>query len=122
MRACRDRRYAWDRVFLYGTGGAAFTDEQLVLCDPIAAGCVSPSKTVTGWVAGVGAEYAFWDNWSVKLEYLQADQYYPRATTPAPFLNGSTFFAARNVTLTDDIVRVGANYKFGWGAPVVAKY
>jgi len=29
---------------------------------------------------------------------------------------------ARNVSLSDDIVRVGLNYKFNWTGPVVAKY
>ena len=28
----------------------------------------------------------------------------------------------RRTTLTDDIVRAGLNYRFGWGGPVVAKY
>jgi outer membrane immunogenic protein len=117
--------YAWDRVLVYGTGGASFTNEKILLCDPIAAGCAGQSRTVTGWTAGVGAEYAFTDNWSVKLEYLHADfgrQAYVATPTPALFANGASFFAPRIVSLTDDIVRVGVNYKFGWGGPVVARY
>jgi hypothetical protein len=31
-------------------------------------------------------------------------------------------FHARDVTLTNDIVKAGLNYKFGWDGPVVAKY
>jgi len=27
----------------------------------------------------------------------------------------------RKTSLTDDIARVGLNYRFGWGGPVVAK-
>jgi outer membrane immunogenic protein len=44
--------YAWNRLLVYGTGGAAFTNEGILLCDPIAAGCGSQSRTVTGWTAG----------------------------------------------------------------------
>jgi outer membrane immunogenic protein len=117
--------YAWNRLLIYGTGGAAFANEGILLCDPIAAGCASQSKIVTGWTAGVGAEYIFRDNWSVKFEYLHADfgtQFYSRTFTPALFLDGSSFFAARNVTLTNDIVRAGVNYRFGLDGPVVARY
>jgi outer membrane immunogenic protein len=111
--------YAWDRVLLYATGGGASTNIGVNLCDPTF-GCVSSSQTVSGWAAGAGIEYAFWQNLSVKLEYLHLDfgQTNFGRLVPSP---GFTFLA-RNVSLTDDIVRVGLNYKFGWGSPVVAKY
>jgi outer membrane immunogenic protein len=101
--------YAWDRWFFYGTGGAAFANEQVQLCDPTV-GCGSASKTVTGWTAGAGAEWAFFRAWSFKFEYLHADfgsQSFGRIFPP-----GGSFFATRNVTLTDDMFRVGVNYKF----------
>jgi outer membrane immunogenic protein len=110
--------YAWKRVLVYGTGGAAFAGEGILLCETIAAGCGNQSRIVIGWVAGAGAEYALVDNWSVKLEYLHADfgsQFYPRTYPPGHAVNGSTFFASRDVTLTDDIVRAGLNYQFGGG-------
>jgi outer membrane immunogenic protein len=116
--------FAWDRAFIYGTGGAAFAKENISLCDSVA-GCVSASSYIDGWAAGGGIEYAFLPNWSGKIEYLHADfgtQSYGRLTTPAVFANGSTFFAARRVTLTDDIVRIGINYKFDWGSPGVTTY
>jgi hypothetical protein len=31
-------------------------------------------------------------------------------------------FNTRGVSLTDDVVRVGVNYRFNWGSPVVARY
>jgi outer membrane immunogenic protein len=116
--------FTWDRVLIYGTGGAAFTKQNISACD-LVAGCVNASSNITGWTAGGGIEYAFLNNWSVKVEYLHADfgtQSYGRLTTPGVFANGSTFFAARNVSLTDDIVRAGLNYRFDFGGPVVAKY
>ena len=111
--------YAWDRVLVYATGGGATTNIGVNLCDPTF-GCVNSSQTVTGWAAGAGIEYAFWQNLSVKLEYLHLDfgtTYFGRLV-PSP---GFTFLA-RNVSLSDDIVRVGLNYKFNWTGPVVAKY
>jgi outer membrane immunogenic protein len=111
--------YAWDRLLLYATGGGASTNIGVNLCDPVF-GCISSSQTRSGWAAGAGIEYAFWQNFSVKLEYLHLD--FGRTNfgqlVPSP---GFTFLA-RNVSLNNDIVRVGLNYKFGWGGPVVAKY
>ena len=111
--------FAWNRWMIFGTGGVAFTDEGMQLCN-VAFGCGSQSKTVTGWTAGIGVEYAFASNWSAKLEYLHNDfgsQYFARTLD-----SGGGEFHAHNVTLTNDIVRAGVNYKFGWGGPVVAKY
>jgi outer membrane immunogenic protein len=72
--------YAWDRVFLYGTGGAAYgkvkshgslsvfdDDEQLF------GGSVSKSDTQWGWTVGAGLEYAITDHWTFKTEYLYVD-------------------------------------------------
>jgi outer membrane immunogenic protein len=111
--------FAFNRWMIFGTGGAAFTNEGVQICN-VAIGCGSQSTIVTGWTAGVGVEYAFADNWSAKLEYLHVDfgsQHFSQTADPV-----GSFFLARDVTLTDDIVRVGVNYKFGWGGPVVARY
>jgi outer membrane immunogenic protein len=108
--------YAWNRWILFGTGGVAFTDERVQLCS-LAFGCGSQSHVVAGWTAGGGVEYALANNWSAKLEYLHNDfgsQYFSQ--TPDA---GGGFFHARSVTLTDDIVRAGVNYKFGWGGSTV---
>ena len=110
--------YAWDRVLVYGTGGAAFTGEHVQVCTPGAL-CGSGTSTVTGWAAGAGVEWAFWQNWSAKLEYLHADF---GTTGYGRFVLPGGFYAARNVTLRDDLVRVGVNYRFDWGGPVVARY
>jgi outer membrane immunogenic protein len=111
--------FAWNRWMVFGTGGAAFTDEGIQLCN-VAFGCGSQSKTVAGWTAGGGVEYAFAGNWSAKVEYLHNDfgsQYFARTLD-----TGGGNFHARDVTLTNDIVRAGVNYKFGWDGAVVARY
>jgi opacity protein-like surface antigen len=74
--------------------------------------CVSDSRTRTGWAAGGGIEYAAWDHVTLKVEYLHADfgtsSYINPSVQPAP---GRTI-VTRDVTLTNDIVRAGVNYKF----------
>jgi outer membrane immunogenic protein len=73
-----------------------------------------------GWTVGAGAEWAFLDSWSAKLEYLHYDLGQQDLIAFAVTL--PTIFAVTNHwTTRGDIVRVGLNYKFGWG-PVVAKY
>lgn len=79
--------FAFDRLFAYGTGGVAFLKEVEARTQYRAttAGSTYPAghttepiftettdATRTGYVFGAGAEYAFADNWSLKLEYLFA--------------------------------------------------
>jgi outer membrane immunogenic protein len=101
--------YAWDRWLVYGTGGAAIAREAYQLCSA-AAGCGGGAANVAGWTAGVGVEYAFLGAWSVKAEYLHAD-FGRQNFAAAPAALGG-LFAARDVTLRDDMARVGINYAF----------
>ena len=114
----------WERWFLYGTGGLAFANEAVSLCSPQALSCASASHNILGWTLGAGLEYALWSNWSVKLEYLYVKldkTFFPEL--PAPNLTGGIgFFEGRDVTLTNQMVRAGLNYKLDWFAPVTAKY
>jgi outer membrane immunogenic protein len=78
----------------------------------------SSNTTNVGWVIGAGAEWAISGPWSAKLEYLYMDL--GTVTTsfagPGPFTLMTT-----SSRITDNIVRVGVNYRFG-GSPVVARY
>jgi opacity protein-like surface antigen len=78
---------AWDRqVMSYVTGGAAFTGTSASVCLTTLAQCVSESQTRTGWIGGLGVEYAIFDNISLKVEYLHADfgsgRYFGAPTPP----------------------------------------
>ena len=69
-----------------------------------------------GWLVGAGFEYAFTNNWTVKLEYdylgLGNRTFLIPAT--AAILPGDTFTSGnRNVQM----FKVGFNYLFNWGAP-----
>ncbi len=91
---------AWDRVLFYGTGGVAFGNVQ--------AGSTGSFDTGTqiGWTAGGGVEFAFTPNWTAKVEYLYVDL--GNLTCNINCASGT------NVTFTENIVRAGLNYKFGW--------
>jgi outer membrane immunogenic protein len=96
--------WAWNRVLFYGTAGAAFANVQA------AAGAFPfMNSTEAGWTAGVGLEYAFAPNWTAKAEYLFVDL----ANASCGFANcGGTHTA---VSLNENIVRAGVNFKFGAG-------
>jgi outer membrane immunogenic protein len=94
----------WNQVLLYGTAGAAFANVEA------AAGAFPfMSSTQVGWTAGVGLEYAFTRNWSAKAEYLFVDL----GNASCGFANcGDT---NTTVSLNENIIRAGVNFKFGSG-------
>lgn len=110
--------YAIDRFMVYGTAGVAVAGTTVSAVNP-GVSAISESRTRTGWVAGLGGEFAVWTGGAfdvtLKVEYLHAG------------FETKQYFAAngvvpiRDVKLTDDIIRAGLNVKFNWG-PVVARY
>lgn len=122
---------ATDRVLLYATGGLAYG--HLSANAPLVP--LSWGSTRAGWTVGAGAEAAINSNWSVKIEYLYMDLgnfggnsasatvVTNALNTPGQGFNTvttTTLASAFNTRFTDNIVRVGVNYR--WGGPVVAKY
>jgi outer membrane immunogenic protein len=72
-------------------------------------------------MVGVGVEYAFANNWSVKAEYNHMDfGSHTETLQPTPGCGCVAF--QYDVNQTVDLVKVGLNYRFGWGGPVVARY
>jgi outer membrane immunogenic protein len=66
---------AADRNLAYITGGVAFTDVSYTETYSDAnggAGAATASRSLLGWAAGAGWEYAFADHWTVRAEYLIA--------------------------------------------------
>jgi outer membrane immunogenic protein len=117
---------AFDRFLVYGTGGVAFgTGPTINTFNPFLIGAGpffnnlnNNSNWRVGYAVGGGVEYAFLNNWSVKLEYLFTDL--GRTNN-----NNGFFFNNNNFRERNHIVRAGLNYKFDWfgaPAPVVARY
>jgi outer membrane immunogenic protein len=60
--------WAFDRLLIYGKGGAAFEYDRDTVTQPSAVAVVG-STTRGGWTVGAGAEYAFTEHWTTRLEY-----------------------------------------------------
>ena len=64
--------YAWDRLMIYATGGAAFTNvtvgSNFIVFGIFPATLASDSKTLVGATVGGGFEYAFTNNFSAGIE------------------------------------------------------
>ena len=78
-----------------------------------------------GWTAGAGIEGRIGGNWTAKLEYLYMDLGTVSAgPIPTHRIIGdrsrNPLAASYSSHFTDNILRVGINYKFD--GPVVAKY
>ncbi len=119
--------FALDNILIYGTGGLAYRSGSYswTYADTLAnavGGASVGSKL--GWTAGAGVEYAFSPNWSAKLEYLHADFGTLQTTGLMVSTTGGTNIVSTSSKSKIDLVRVGLNYRFGFGGagPVVAKY
>lgn len=81
----------------------------------------SVKKWLWGWAAGGGLEYGH-GPWSIKAEYL----HYDLGSLDFSFVDPVTIILNTGQTIrtrfSGDIVRLGVNYRFNWGTPVVARY
>ncbi len=110
---------AFDRLLFYATGGLAIGTVKITDTDTVNGGVTlettSSTTTRTGWTAGGGLEYAFAPNWTAKLEYLYVDlgSFDTTITCLANCAGGvGSPDAIVHHKWTDNIVRVGLNYKF----------
>lgn len=91
--------YSYGRALLYLTAGGAFGDVQMSTAS------LTATEDRAGWTVGGGVEYAILGPWSAKVEYLYADL--GTATCGAATCGTDT-----SVSFTDNIVRLGVNYRF----------
>jgi len=110
---------------IYAKGGVAWAGDKYSADIPVFDEHIEASETRTGWTVGGGVEWAFWNNWSAKLEY----DFYDFGTRSVAFTG--TIGGIPEVVPGIDIkqrlnaVKFGINYRFDWGkgkAPVVARY
>jgi outer membrane immunogenic protein len=95
--------FAWDRLLLFGTGGAAFGD----ITANIPGLTTSSTQRNVGWTAGAGIEYAFTDYLTAKAEYLYVDLG-SNSCSPVCFSG----LSSTTTTFTASLVRAGLNLKF----------
>jgi outer membrane immunogenic protein len=109
--------YAFDRVLVYGKGGIAFVDKSYTYeSNAGIAGSINISRddVQVTWALGVGAEWAFAPNWSLKAEYLYIDTK-ESYDVSAPISGGLAPGAVFTTTHTDPGLhtgKIGINYRF----------
>jgi outer membrane immunogenic protein len=118
-----------DNVLIYATGGFAYASIKwsAAATNNIAAVFVTETFSATdlrwGGVVGVGAEWAWSNNWSIGTEFLYMRFAEKSATFNSAFavLNGNP--PGKEFTQQDSVLvsRVNLTYRWG-GAPVVARY
>ena len=121
--------FAVDHWLFYGKAGGGWIGSNDLTVTNVTTGVSITCSTFPncgnnsngGWLVGAGFEYAFTNNWTVKLEYdyLGLENRTFGIPPTVPLLAGDTFTSNnRNVQM----VKFGVNYLFNWGAPVAARY
>ena len=110
--------YTWGPGLVYAKGGFAWRDNNNlgVSVAGAPAAFTTTGNNRDGWTLGAGLEYMFAPNWSAKAEY----QYYNFGTTT--FTSGPPAVVGSRFRDDDHTVKVGVNYRFGWGGPAGVKY
>ena len=113
--------FASNNWLMYITGGLAVGevkgDFNFADTFATAAESASISKTKVGWALGGGVEYGMAGPWSLKLEYLHVDLGSVSGTSSnltafTPPIAFPTNVFTHSVKVTNDIVRLGLNYRF----------
>jgi len=100
--------YAWDHWMLYAKGGVAESGNNYYVFDAQQNYNFQANDNRTGWTAGAGIEWAFWEDWSVRLEY----DYYGFGTKSVTFIDStiSGVTGPLNVKQNVQVITLGANF------------
>jgi outer membrane immunogenic protein len=99
----------------YGKAGGGWVGSDFTISNLTTGASITGSNdSNSGFLVGVGVEWAFLPNWSAKLEYdfLGLDDRRFFASAGFRSLTGDTF-VERNRDV--QMVKVGVNYRFNWG-------
>src|SRR3954467_1517893 len=110
--------YTWGPTLLYAKGGYAWRDGNNlgVTAAGVPVAFTTNGNHKDGYTVGAGLEYMFAPSWSAKAEY----QYYNFGNTQ--FTGGPAPIVGSRFNSDEHTVKVGVNYRFGWGGPVASKY
>jgi outer membrane immunogenic protein len=112
---------------VYVTGGTAVggfnTAGTAAAFDPNGMPATSPFGKISikaGWTAGAGVEGHLAGNWTGKIEYLYLD--FGSISASSNNQLNVTLLNTFNSRVTDNVLRLGLNYRFDWEVPVTANY
>jgi outer membrane immunogenic protein len=107
----------YERILLYGKAGVAFYNSSATV-SALTPGPTTPdtitatgSKSQTPFALGVGVEYAMWDHWTGKAEYVWVAGNSSYNACGVDSL-ASTTFCWQQSTSPINLVKIGMNYKF----------
>jgi outer membrane immunogenic protein len=104
---------------LYAKGGGAWVGDKYSADLSAFDEHIATSVTRPGWTAGGGIEWAFWHNWSAKVEYDFYDFSTRNLTLPGTIFSIPEVVPGVNIKETISTVKFGINYRFG---PVAATW
>lgn len=109
--------YTWGPGLIYAKGGVGFRDNNGLTMVSLGDPTFFVDRSDTGYTVGGGIEYMFAPSWSAKVEY----QYFNFDNTNISTLG---FATGTGLNYRDDFhtIKVGLNYRFNWGSPVLARY
>jgi outer membrane immunogenic protein len=110
--------YTWGPALLYAKGGYAWRDGNTIGMSiaGVPQAFTTTGNTKDGYTVGAGLEYLFAPNWSAKAEY----QYYNFGNTTVQ--TGPADVVGTRFRNDEHTVKVGVNYRFGWGGPAPSRY
>jgi outer membrane immunogenic protein len=114
--------YAVNRWLLYAKGGTAWAHDKYQMPGSFAGVPFNytGSEMRNGWTVGAGIEWAFWQNWSARVEYAHYDfgshSLNLIDTGPVSALTGPD---RSSITERIDTVTLGINFRF-WTGPSAA--
>jgi outer membrane immunogenic protein len=94
-------------------GGAAWAGDKYSADLPAFNEHIATSVARPGWTAGGGVEWAFWGNWSAKVEYDFYNFSTPNLSLPGTIAGVSEVVPGVNIKETIQTVKFGVNYRFG---------
>src|SRR5438874_9785816 len=98
---------------LYAKGGTAWAGDKYSADLPAFNEHIATSVTRPGWTVGGGVEWAFWENWSAKVEYDYYDFSTRNLALPGTIFGIPEVVPGINVKETISTVKFGINYRFG---------
>lgn len=101
---------AFDRLLVYGTGGAAYGKVEFDRNYRVGAAEIrdSASSNRTGWVYGAGAEFALTDRISIRGEYSKVDL--GSGSFDTAYTDGT--IGRATIDTEFDLIRGGVNFRF----------
>jgi outer membrane immunogenic protein len=104
--------WTWDRVMLYAKGGAAWAGDKYSADLPAFNEHIETNVTRLGWTVGGGLEWAFWNNWSAKVEYDFYNFNTRNLALPGTIAGVPEVVPGVDIKETISTVKFGVNYRF----------